>query len=271
MSFPIAVQVYSVRHAASEDLAATLQKIKDMGYDGVEFAGLYGHSPAEVKAMCKRIGLVPISAHVSFADMAADPDGVLAQYKEIGCRFVAIPALAAEYRPGAEKFEEMMQLATKIAKVAKSLGMQLLYHNHDFEFVKLGDKYGLDVIYETVPADLLKTELDVCWVNVGGEDPAAYVRKYAGRAPVVHLKDFVGQKTANMYELIGVKTEAAKATEEFEFRPVGMGKNDFPAILAAAKGSGTEWVVVEQDKPSLGMTELESIEKSIQYLKTINN
>ena len=88
---------------------------------------------------------------------------------------------------------------------------------------------------------------------------------------MVHLKDFVGQKTANMYELIGVKTDAPKDTQEFEFRPVGMGKNDFPAILAAAKESGTEWVVVEQDKPSLGMTELESIEKSIQYLKTINN
>ena len=271
MSFPIAVQVYSVRHAAKEDLAGTLQKIKDMGYDGVEFAGLYDHSPAEVKQMCQRIGLVPISAHVSFSDMAADPEGVLSQYKEIGCSYVAIPAVGPEYRPGAEKFGELMQLAAKIGKAAKALGMQLLYHNHDFEFTKVDGKYGLDVLYETVPADLLKTELDVCWVNVGGENPAAYIRKYAGRTPVVHLKDFVGEKTANMYELIGVKTEAAKQTEAFEFRPVGMGKNDLPAILQAAKESGAEWVVVEQDKPSLGMTELESIEKSIQYLKTINH
>jgi len=88
---------------------------------------------------------------------------------------------------------------------------------------------------------------------------------------VVHLKDFFGEKAENMYELIGEKTVAApKRPEGFEFRPVGYGKQDFPAILAAAKDAGAEWVVVEQDAPSMGLDELGCAAKSIAYLKSLN-
>ena len=64
MSLPIAVQLYSVRDAAAADFYGTLKQIKEMGYDGVEFAGLHGAKPADVKAWCEEIGLNPISAHV---------------------------------------------------------------------------------------------------------------------------------------------------------------------------------------------------------------
>ena len=269
MALPIAVQLYSVRDEAKADLRGTLEKIKKMGYDGVEFAGLHGYAPADIKAMCAEIGLVPISAHVPYLDMVADPAGVLGQYAEIGVKFVAIPYLNTEYRPGTDKFPEVVENAEMLGKAAKELGIQMLYHNHDFEFVKLDGKYALDVLYDTVPTDLLQTELDVCWVNVGGEVPADYIRKYAGRCPVVHCKDFYGEKSEDMYELIGIQATAPKRPGNFEFRPVGSGLNDFPAIVKAAAESGAQWLVVEQDKPSMGLTPLESIEKSINYLKTI--
>ena len=269
MALPIAVQVYSVRDDAAADLRATLQSIKNMGYDGIEFAGLYGNSPADIKAMCAEIGLTPISAHVPYLDMLADPKGVLSRYAEIGVKFVAVPYLTEEYRPGTEKFPEVVKNVEMLGKVAKELGIQLLYHNHDFEFAKIDGKYALDVLYDTVPADYLKTELDVCWVNVGGEVPADYIRKYSGRAPVVHLKDFHGEKSEDMYELIGINSAAPKRPGNFEFRPVGSGLNDFPAILAAAAEAGAEWVVVEQDKPSMGLTPLQCAEKSRSYLKSI--
>ena len=188
--FPIALQLYSVRDDLEKDFEGTLKKVKELGYDGVEFAGLYGKSPAEVKALCEKYGLVPISAHVPFVDMMADPEKVLGDYAAIGCRFVAIPYLTEEYRPGTDGFQKTIEGARLLGETAKKLGMTLLYHNHDFEFAKIDGKYALDVLYDTVPADLLQTELDTCWVNVGGENPAAYVRKYTGRAPVVHLKDF---------------------------------------------------------------------------------
>ena len=271
MALSIAVQVYSVRNDAKEDLRGTLEKIKKMGYDGVEFAGLYGHTPAEVKAMCEEIGLTPISAHVPYLDMLADPKGVLSQYAEIGVKFVAVPYLTEEYRPGTEKFPEVVKNVEMLGKVAKELGIQLLYHNHDFEFAKIDGKYALDVLYDTVPADYLKTELDVCWVNVGGENPVDYLLKYTDRAPVVHMKDFYGDRSDDMYELIGIEKKAPTRPANFEFRPVGSGKQDVPAILDAAAKAGASWIVVEQDQPSMGLSAMESAEKSRAYLKSIGN
>ena len=271
MAYPVAIQVYSVRDDASRDLYATLKELKKMGYDGVEFAGLYGNAPEKVKEMCEEIGLVPLSAHVPYLDMIADPEGVLSAYATIGCKFVAVPYLTEEYRPGTPRFAEVIENVKILGAAAKKLGMQLLYHNHDFEFTKIDGKYALDILYDSVSEDLLKTELDTCWVNVGGEDPAEYLLKYAGRAPVVHLKDFVGSRSENMYELIGIEKKVPQRPGNFEFRPVGSGLQDFPAILKAATESGAQWVVVELDKPSMGLTPMQSIEISREYLKSIGN
>ncbi|MBQ8610985.1 MAG: sugar phosphate isomerase/epimerase [Oscillospiraceae bacterium] len=267
--FPIALQVYSVRDDLEKDFYGTLKKVKELGYDGVEFAGLYGNAPADIRAWCAELELVPISAHVPFVDMMENPD-LLADYAAIGCKYVAIPYLTEEYRPGAEKFDEVIAGAKVLGEKAKALGMQLLYHNHDFEFLKVDGKYALDILYDTVPADLLATELDTCWVNVGGEDPAGYVRKYSGRAPLVHLKDFVGSKAENMYALIGIDNGGATAdAKAFEFRPVGYGKQDWYGILNASEDAGAEWVVVEQDQPSIDRTPLQCAELSVNYLRTL--
>lgn len=270
MKFPIAIQLYSVRDDMAADFEGTLKKVKALGYDAVEFAGLYGKSAAEVKKMCEEIGLVPLSAHVPFIDMMNDLS-LLDVYAEIGCKFVVIPYLTEEYRPGNEKFADVIEGAKVLGKKANELGMKLCYHNHDFEFVKVDGEYALDILYKEVSADLLQTELDTCWVNVGGENPADYLRKYAGRAEILHLKDFVGSKSENMYALIGIDEDEKKETGgKFEFRPVGSGVQNFPAILAAAEESGVEWVVVEQDMPSMDKTPMECAEMSINYLKSLS-
>ncbi|MBQ9507165.1 MAG: sugar phosphate isomerase/epimerase [Clostridia bacterium] len=269
MKFPIALQLYTVRDEMEADFAGTLKKVKEMGYEGVEFAGLFGHTAAEVKALCEEIGLDPISAHVPFTDMMEDPS-ILEDYAAIGCRYAVIPYLTEEYRPGSEKFREVIEGAAMLGEKAKALGMTLAYHNHDFEFTKLDGVYALDILYKEVPADVLQAELDTCWVRVGGEDPAGYIRKYAGRVDVLHLKDYFGSKTENMYALIGLDEDEKKDTQgKFEFRPLGSGVQDFPGILAAAAESGVKWVVVEQDEPSMGLSRMESAKKSIDYLKTL--
>ncbi len=269
MNFPVALQLYSVRDDMANDFYGTLKKVKELGYDGVEFAGLYGKTTKEVKEMCKEVGLTPISAHVPLVDMMRD-DSILEVYAEIGCEFVAIPYLNEEFRPGQEKFSEVIEFAKKLGKKANELGMKLCYHNHDFEFVKLDGEYALDILYKEVPADILQPQLDTCWVNVGGENPVDYINKYAGRIDILHLKDFVGSRSENMYALIGIDENEKKDTGgKFEFRPVGKGVQDFPAILAAAEKAGTKWVVVEQDSPSLGLTPMECAKASIDYLKTL--
>lgn len=267
--FPVALQLYSVRNDLQEDFYGTLKKVKELGYDGVEFAGMYGHPAAEVKKMCEDLGLVALSAHVAYLDMMADPQGKLGKYADVGCKYVAIPYLTEDYRPGKPKFAEVVENAKGLGETCHKMGMQLLYHNHDFEFTKLDGKYALDVLYDTVPEDLLKTELDTCWVNVGGENPAKYLMKYAGRSPLLHLKDFTGEKSENMYKLIGIKSDEKAKPSTFEYRPVGYGKQNFPEILAAAEKAGVEWVVVEQDEPSQGNTPMECAKMSREYLKTL--
>ncbi len=271
MSFPVALQVYSVRDDAKNNLYATLKKIKALGYDGVEFAGLYKHTAEEVRDMCGDIGLVPLSAHVPYKDMIEDPEGVISQYATIGCKYVVIPYLTPECRPGTDGFDAVIANARMLGEVAGKYGMTLLYHNHDFEFMKLDGKYALDILYDSVPADLLQTELDVCWVNVGGENPADYLLKYTGRSPVVHIKDFFGDRSDDMYELIGIDKKVPQRPANFEFRPVGSGKQDVPAILSSAEKAGAHWIVVEQDSPSMGLTPMECAQKSREYLKSIGN
>ena len=267
--FPVAIQVYSLRKEAEANLYGTLKKIKAMGYDGVELAGTYGHKSAEICEMCRDLGLVPLSAHVPYVDLVADPEATIQRYADIGCSYVVVPYLMPEHRPDSDQFGEVIANIQKIGKVARDMGITLLYHNHDFEFMKLDGKYALDVLYDTVPAEYLQTELDMCWVNVGGENPAEYLLKYSGRSPVLHLKDFVGEKSDDMYELIGIDKKAPARPANFAFRPVGYGKQDFPAILAAAEKAGVQWVVVEQDNPTEENTPLECAQMSRDYLKSI--
>lgn len=274
MSFPIGVQLYSVRDAMAEDFEGTIKKVKEMGYDGVEFAGLFDNSPEKVKAICDENGLVPISAHVSYDEIAADPEKVISDYAKIGCKYIAIPYAVEERRPGGELFDETVEGIRNFAAIGKKYGITMLYHNHDFEFEKLNGEYLLDLLYKALSADELQTELDTCWVNYGGEDPAAYLRKYAGRAPVVHIKDFVAKsRGAKVYDLIGIDDgaqELADGEKDFSYMPVGYGVQDMPAIVEACKAAGSEWLIIEQDDPSMGKTPLECIKLSIDYLKTIN-
>ena len=273
MKLPVAVQLYSVRDEMEKDFYGTIKTMKEIGYDGVEFAGLFGKNPDEIKAFCEEIGIVPISAHVPYYDMLENPEAVLADYVKIGCKYVVVPYLTEECRPGTEGFAATVAGIRKIGEAAKTMGIQLLYHNHDFEFVKIDGEYALDVLYSTVPADLLKTEIDTCWVNVAGVNPAEYLEKYEGRAPVVHLKDFkkVEGKQGKLYELIGIEDEAGEDEDEdaFSFMPVGHGMQDMPEILSACEKAGAEWVVVEQDNPAKGDTPVNSVTLSREYLKTL--
>ena len=269
---PIALQLYTVRGDMEQDFKGTLQKVKALGYDGVEFAGLFNNAPADINAMCKEIGLVPISAHVPLADMLADVDKVIADYKAIGCEYIVVPYVTEERRPGGDKFFQMVDEIRAIGEKCKAAGLTLLYHNHDFEFKKLvSGEYGLDYLYANVPADLLQTELDQCWVKYSGLDPVEYLKKYTGRAPVVHLKDFhiEGKQEGDPYALIGLNENETKKSSAFEFRPLGNGVQDIPSIIAAAKEAGSKWLVVEQDQPSMGKTPIECAATSMEYLKSI--
>ena len=272
---PIAIQVYGLRDLLEdhpENFRTVMQQIKDMGYDGVELAGLYGLKPAEAKQILDEVGLTPISAHVAFAEMMEDLDQVIADYSEIGVKYLVMPYMAEEYRPvNPEGFEKFLPLLNQVGEKIHQAGMTFLYHNHDFEFVKLPDgRWGYDAMFEAIPHDHLMSELDTCWCDVATGAVTDFVKKYTDRLPVIHLKDYIKQgEVKNMYKLIGIEEEESEEdTGYFGFRPVGFGQMIWEPILDAALGANTRWAVVEQDE-HYETDPLECARRSREYLKIL--
>lgn len=274
---PVALQLYTVRDAAAEDFFGVLKQVKEMGYDFVEFtADFYGYEACEIRAEMDKLGLKAVSAHVPIDMLVDDVQAVIDDFGTLGCKYIAVPWLDEARRPGSDAWPQVVEQIKGIGQALRAAGMTLLYHNHDFEFAKIGGKYALDMLYESVPAEYLQTQIDTCWVKVAGEDPAAYVLKYAGRCPIVHLKDFVMrgmEKPKRLYALIGADGRDDEAVEDagdggFDFRPVGHGVQDMPAILDAAVKAGAQYVVVEQDR-STQRPSPEAARMSREYLKTL--
>lgn len=269
----IGLQLYSVRDDMAQDMYAALKKVKEIGYDYVEFAGYFDHSAEEVRSMLDEIGLTCVSVHQAYNLFLEEGQKAADYLKTIGADYAAIPWMAAEDHKGCDHYDKVIADITKVGRLLKDNGIQLLYHNHDFEFQKFEDKFLLDWLYESVPSDLLQTEVDTCWVKYAGYDPCEYLKKYTGRSPVVHLKDFTCKRFAGgpAYALIDENGEEIKTTREdngFEFRPVGMGLQDFPAILKAAEEAGAAYAIVEQDA-SVDRPPMEAAKLSREYLKKI--
>jgi sugar phosphate isomerase/epimerase len=266
----VVLQLYTVRDFAEKDVMGSLEKVKAMGYDTVELAGMYNMEAADFRALLDKAGLRALSAHVSLGEFEADPDATAKRYKTAGCTYIAIPWMSPDLFSNKAELDKTLEKIKEVAQVCKNNGITLLYHNHDFEFKKLPcGMFGLDYIYQQIPADLLQTQVDTCWVKFAGEDPAAYIRKYANRCPVVHLKDFVVEgETDTPYDLVDGDKAADRKRGAFEFRPVGHGCQDFPSVIKAAEESGCEWIVVEQDA-SVGRTSFEAAKLSREYLKTL--
>ncbi len=263
-TLPIALQLYSVREELESDFYGTLKAVKEMGYDGVEFAGLGHKDPLEVKKILEEIGLKCMSSHAPTDEM--EKPGAFARYKALGCDYVVIPWMS--YGSQNQRLKENLELIYRLSEEANKEGLTMLYHNHDFEFKKVDGKCVLDIIYDTVPENLLKTQLDTCWVNFASFSPVEYLNKYAGRSPLVHIKDYweAEGNTGVPYDLIG-KSREDRENEGFIFKPVGHGIQDVPAILEASKAAGAQWIVVEQDE-SPERPALECAKMSIEYLRS---
>ena len=274
---PVGVQLYSVRTDLEKDFYGTLKAIREMGYAGVEFYGeYYGNSPVQVKKWCTELGLIPFSNHVPFDQMINDIDKVIADNTVLGVQYLVFPYMDEASRPGIAP-EQFKATAAKIGEVGakvREAGFQLLYHNHDFEFAKLADgSYGYDYLFSVNGREKLQNEIDVCWVDYAGVNPAEYLTKYAGNIPVVHLKDYKleGKLSKAPYALIGISTDNSMKDENgwFEYRPLGEGQVDIPAVIKAAIDGNSQWLCVEQDEPSQGRTRLEGVAKSVEYLKAL--
>ena len=187
------------------------------------------------------------SIHVSIYDIETADTDLLDAFAKIGIRYLPIGWLPKECLAGGALFSETCEKIKAFSNEAGKRGMQVLYHNHDFDLARFGDHTKLDALYKELPKEILGAELDTCWLYSGGVDTVAYIEKYADRAPIIHLKDCV---------VSGGRSG---------FRPVGSGVLDWKKILNVCDKA--DWLCVEQDEPSDGKTPLACAEESIKYLK----
>ena len=226
---PVALQMYTVRDDAARDFHGTIRTVARIGYEAVELAGLGGLSPREARVLLDDNGIRVAGMHAALDALEGNLDGVIEDARMLGSGFVTCPYLAEDRRRSADAYRQVGETLSAIGAKLQEAGLQLCYHNHAFEFDKFDGENGFDLLFAAADPKLVQIELDTYWVQKGGEDPAAYLRRYAGRVPLIHLKDM---------------TEAG---EQGTFAEVGEGVMDFDAIFAAASVAGGRYYIVEQD------------------------
>lgn len=242
----LSLQLYTVREETARDFTGTLEKVAAIGYTGVEFAG-YGNIPAsEMKNTLDRLGLAAVGSHVGIARLKSNLEDEIAYNLEIGNKYIICPYNIYANR---EDYVNTARFLNEAGEKCLKNGLRLGYHNHAHEFQSFDGEYGLDILYKETNHEYLFAEIDICWVNRAGLDPAEYIKKYAGRCPLIHLKD-------------------RKDTEDICFAEVGDGIVDIPSVIKAGKESGAEYFIVEQDRSA--RLSLDSARISFENIKKMN-
>ena len=248
MSIPIGLQLYSLREDAAKDYISVLNAVADMGYEGVEFAGYGGLTATRLKTLLDDLGLKVAGSHVGFHQLDKELDEVIDFNKEIGNHYLVCPAAPRELLADGKTSDwqsfgkEMSEIGGKV----KEHGLQLAYHNHAWEFKTLDGKYALDIFYANVDPNCVVAEMDLGWIFHAGVDPIAYMGKYAGRCPLVHVKDFKRD---------GPQTE------------VGTGDVDLAGIVATAPTVGVTWYIIETEE--YNMAPVASVRVGLENLRAV--
>lgn len=242
---PMGVQLYSVRKDAERDLAGTLKAIAGMGYEGVEFAGYYGHAASEVRKLLDAAGLKCCGTHLAVTALLGDElEKTIEFNRTIGNKYLVCPWVPPEYREGREGWHKVAKVLTEAAGRVRKHGMMVGYHNHNIEFKPEAGEVPWDVLLSETPDDVIM-QLDTGNAMHGGADPAALLEKCANRATTVHLKEFSGGH--------------AKAL-------IGEGDTDWEKVFELCEHAGrTEWYIVEQE--SYAYQPLECIAKCLDNLR----
>ena len=266
MRLPIAIQLYSVRNTLKDDVEGTLKALKDMGYDGVEFAGFCDKTASELRELCDKIGLVPVSAHITYPALCDEIDQRIDDFVTLGCSWVAISYMPPECHKGGEEHSGVYEKIKEMSAKLKAQGIQLLYHNHNFEMVECDGKRRYDWLFEAMGEDELQPEIDTGWIELEVGEAEQYIRKFKNRCDLVHIKSYYAKDGFD--DLVHSPNEP-KPRETFDFCNYEKGRLDVTSVVKAAEESGAKWLVVEQDRPDVGLSELESAKINIDYLRRL--
>ena len=243
----IGLQLWSVREAMRQDPEATLKRLAAMGYSELETADyadgkIYGFTPTEFRALAEKHGLKVTSCHIGRGwepekeeEIIAWWAAAIADHKTLGCRYIVVPSI--RLGDTIESVDTICGYFNRVGAMVREAGMSFGYHNHSFEFKEIEGQIPFDYMLAHTSSDVF-FEMDVYWVKDGGGDPVDYLTRYAGRFPVLHIKDD---------DIIG-----------------DSGKMDFAPIFEAAYAGGMETFYVEVERYPLP-PEI-CVEKSFDYL-----
>ncbi len=240
----IGLQLYTMRFEEEKDFPGLLKKIANIGYDGVEFAGYFGYTPAQIREMLEETGLTAAGSHVSLARFEENFDLELSYLKELGMKFVSLPSLPKE---AYESKEGLLAVAKRIRPLVQKLngeGISLSFHNHTQEYETVWDGQKLeDLLTDQVPG--LHLEIDTGWCSAAGEDTPARIAEAGELLDLIHVKDVRGRT------------------------PVTLGTGDVTveANIRAAQIAGIEWFIVEQDPPAENPTTFADLEANLAFIR----
>ena len=246
----IAIQLYTLRDFTETpaDFAATMKRVREIGYPAVELAGTAGLHPAEAAKIVRDTGLQICSSHESPQMIVENPQEVVDRLGEFGVTHAVYAYPAGVDFSDVSQVDGLITGLDAAGAVLRRAGMTLCYHNHALEYFRRDGHTVLEEIFARTSPEHLQAELDIHWVQAGGGDPAEACCRLTGRLPLLHVKDFT-----------------VTATGERQFAEVGYGNLNIPEILAAAEAAGCQWFIVEQDTCS--GDPFECISRSLDYLK----
>ena len=242
----IALQLYTIRRLAADDLAGTLRAVAAAGYRSMELAGLPPTVPGELARLLEVSELRAVASHEAIESLRDDTRAAAVRIAEVGCPRVIVPWMPEGDR---RTVADVQRFAAELGGFARPLadqGIRLGYHNHAFEFEPLDGTTIWDVLLAELPPEV-EIELDVYWAAVGGRDPIGVIRAAAGRVRLLHMKDRAAGPEPNV-------------------APVGEGTLPILAIVDAARAAGVDWYIVEQDEPQVP---LDDVTRSLRYLQSL--
>jgi sugar phosphate isomerase/epimerase len=258
---PYGLELYSVRNQLDQDVPGALEMVARAGYTDVEAVwDHWGHVTAEqLGDACKKAALNLISLYYPDDQFEQHLDEIIQSAHHVGAKYLICGNVPGAFEGKTVPFENFQQAAANFnrwgAKIHAS-GLQLAYHNHDYEFRLYNGKPAYDTLIEDTDPKLVAFEMDVFWVKRGGQDPVAYLKKYPHRIQILHLKDMRAGTPIGDFS-VGTSDEASVI--------LGKGILDFPAILHAAEKDGVKLYFVEDESAEAP----ENIGPSLEYLKKV--
>ncbi|WFR55447.1 TIM barrel protein [Anaerocolumna sp. AGMB13025] len=266
----IAAPLYILREECKKDLFSVLEKLKSLGFEGIEFLGFFGKKPEDIRNKMDELGLIAIGNHVDYYDFKKDIKGTIQVHKVIGCNYITIGGLPKEKFPDKALTEQYIADVNYIGRCCLEQGITLLYHNHDKELVyKTNGTYFLEEILDQVPAENLAFEPDLGWMAIGGAKPEYFLDKYSERCKIIHLKDYYAKDTLKIGNVL--ELEDRKGDKEhsfFEFRPVGYGILNIPALMKSILNCKPQWLLADHDL-AYERDSYYDLKISLEYIKNL--